>query len=206
MKRMISLFVVAVVFAACNVLNAQEYGADDYSGMTTASVAQQGIPAVEETQPAATADDSSDDGVKCFWGYRWYRRCTYYTPIVYYYRPVVTYWRWTYSYRYSYTYRYISFYKSMDAKSATDENGILIEKNPVSGTPLASLGIVKGDVITAIDGTPITHPSQLEKITADSNVKVIRAKSNSSENVQANRSSVGNNDTAQTSEYGAFEY
>lgn len=161
MKKMLVLMVCAAGFMTGN-LNAAEYGENDYTGTTAVETA------APEVQGEAAAGEEVSDEVKCFFRYRW---CSYYyyRPVVYYYRPV--YYRY---YRGLYTYRYVTFYKSADIKSATNDTGVLMEESPKAGTPLAAHGIVKGDVITHIDGQKITDPAQIDKITADSKLVVLK--------------------------------
>lgn len=192
MKKMIILMVCSVAGFMVGSLNAEEYGENDYTGMI--SVQQTEAPAVQEETTAA----ESSDGVKCFFRYRW---CNYYwyRPVVYYYRPV--YYTWYRTRVYSYTYRYVTFYKSGCIKSATNDTGVLMEGNPQAGSPLAAHGIVKGDVITHIDGQKITDPAQIDKITADSQLVVLKVNG-------------GTNPTGSSApqapeveyEYGAWEY
>ncbi|MDO4627773.1 MAG: hypothetical protein Q4C70_01180 [Planctomycetia bacterium] len=188
-----NLVILACVFAGamgCSLF-AEEYGANDYTGETAVVEASNAAPSEAAVEEA--------DGVKCFWGWRCWRRY-YYRPVCYYYRPVV----WTYTYRPVYTYAYscVTFYKSMDAKSATEDTGILMTATPEADTPLAAHGIVKGDVITHIDGKAITHPSQIDKITANSDLVVVKV--NGKENAE---NAVAPSGAPEVSyEYGAFEY
>ena len=46
---------------------------------------------------------------------------------------------------------------------------------PKEGTPLANLGIERGDSIVKIDGNYIVNPAQINDITENSFLKVIKA-------------------------------
>ncbi len=193
MKKILISAVAAVLVSAGSSLFAQEYGAFDYAG----NGASQSAPAATSA-PVADTQDESDAQVKCFWGWRWYS-CYYYRPTYFYYRVYVPFYRYTYSYRYSYRYTFVRFYKSADVKSSTNDLGAMINENPQKGTPLAMLGIAKGDVITHIDGKKIVDPKQLDGITAQSKLVVVKAKSgtNPADAVAPRAPEV---------EYGAYEY
>ena len=176
--------------------NADEYGENDYTG--NVAVEATAAPAAEGNVAAPSAEQTDDNGVKCFWRYRWYRSY-WYTPVVYYYTPCTYY--YTYYRYYSYSYRYVRFYKSADVKSATNDMGVLMDEAPKAGTPLAAHGIEKGDVITHIDGRAITNPEQVEKITKDSNLVILKA--NGGTNAAG---AVAPQAPAVAYEYGANEY
>ncbi len=190
MKKTLISAATAVLVSVGGSLFAQEYGAFDYAG----NGASQPVAAA----PVADAQDESDAQVKCFWGWRWYS-CYYYRPTYFYYRVYVPFYRYTYSYRHSYRYAFVRFYKSADVKSATNDLGAMISENPQKGTPLAMLGIAKGDVITHIDGKKLVDPKQLDDITAQSKLVVVKVKSGTNPaGAVAPR--------APEVEYGAYEY
>lgn len=189
---MISLAVIVAASCMFGMAQGAEYGENDYTGMV--SVPQAEAPETE------VFGESDEDGVKCFLRYRWYR-CYWYRPVVYYYRPVYYYRTYTVTRYYTYRYRYISFYKSFDTKSATNDTGVLMTETPAAPTPLAAHGIQKGDVITHIDGKAITNPEQLDKITATSQLVVLKVNGGKNpEGMAAPRV------PSVSYEYGAFEY
>lgn len=201
MKKIVSLIVVAVATLTVSFVHADEYGANDYTGTTgTTAWTAESTAAAAPTAAENASDDATDGDVKCFWGRRY---CCwnyyYYTPCVYYYRPCTYYYRYTYSPVYYYRYRYITFYKSADVKSATNEGGIIINENPQSGTPLAAQKVVKGDVITQINGKSVTDPRQIDEITAESKLVVLKFNdgTNPSEAIAPG---------VPAAEYGSFEY
>ncbi|MDO4573933.1 MAG: hypothetical protein Q4D98_01830 [Planctomycetia bacterium] len=171
MKKMFVLVGCVVAGFVVGNLNAAEYGENDYTGTVPMEQAEAPAAPIAPDATPVSEGNESEDGVKCFFRYRW---CGYYyyRPVYYYYRPV--YYRWYRTYYYRYTYRYITFYKSADVKSATNDTGVLIEEAPLAGTPLAAHGVVKGDVITHINGQKITDPAQIDTIAADSKLVILK--------------------------------
>ena len=53
--------------------------------------------------------------------------------------------------------------------------GARLVSEPEHGSPLRQLGLEQGDVITRLDGTPVTDTDELEKHILDTNVRYIRA-------------------------------
>ena len=90
----------------------------------------------------------------------WYYRC-------YYYRPV-------YYYTCYYSYSYVVFYNGVNDAESNGSAGLRIEKSPKSGSALAKLGIRSGDIITKIDGRAVNSSSDLEKVTASSDLQYLR--------------------------------
>lgn len=125
-----------------------------------------------DTEPnyksAAFNDSDAEGAVKCWnWYYRPIRRVYTWRPR--YYRPYYTYYRY-YSRYYTTYFRWtrITIYKG------ADNNGAMLDATPAAGSPLAAQGLRKGDIITAIDGKPLTSLSDLEHVTASSRLSVIK--------------------------------
>ena len=168
MKKFIASIAIAIISAfalTSSVVNAEEYGENDFSGET--AVAQAEDTANQEIQE--NSDDEDAAFAKCCF-YRSYR--SYYTP-VYYYRPVV--YRPVYYYTVSYRYYYspVVYYAAACYKSAATR-GIKMNANPPAGSPLALQGIEAGDVITAVDGHAIRSASQLDGITVNNKLTVLK--------------------------------
>ena len=50
-----------------------------------------------------------------------------------------------------------------------------IVSDPMAGSPLAQLGLTTGDVITRLDGIPVTNTAELERHIFDTKVRFVRA-------------------------------
>ncbi len=160
----VTLFVVAFTFTAASFAAEKEYGANDYTGETSA------IQSPEEiTYQLGDENDNSAEFAKCFFFRRY---ATYYTPVVYY-QPVVYVPVYYYTVTYRYYYSPVVYYAAACYKSAATR-GIRINQNPPANSPLATQKIVKGDVITQVDGAPIRSASQIDKITAQSKLTVMK--------------------------------
>lgn len=166
MKKFIAAIAIAIISAVSftAVASAAEYGDNDYTGESAAVETLDG-------QNADAQENTDEDAAfaKCFF----YRRyCSYYTP-VYYYRPVV--YRPVYYYTVCYRYYYspVVYYAAACYKSAATR-GIKMNATPAAGTPLAAHGIVAGDVITAIDGRAIRSASQLDSVTVNNKLTVLK--------------------------------
>ena len=168
MKKFLASIAAAIISAVVftsSFANAEEYGADDFTGETAIAQADE---AVNEEIQENTDDEDAAFAKCCF-----YRRCrSYYTP-VYYYRPVV--YRPVYYYTVCYRYYYspVVYYAAACYKSAATR-GIKMNANPPAGSPLAAQGIEAGDVITAIDGHAIRSASQLDSITVNNKLTVLK--------------------------------
>ena len=167
MKKFIASIAIAIISAAAftaSAAHAEEYGENDFTGETAVQAEDLANENVQEN-----ADDEDASFAKCCF----YRRyCSYYTP-VYYYRPVV--YRPVYYYTVCYRYYYspVVYYAAACYKSAATR-GIKMNANPPAGSPLAAQGIVAGDVITAIDGRAIRTASQLDGITVNNKLTVLK--------------------------------
>lgn len=120
---------------------------------------------------AAFSSSDTDGTVKCFrWYYRPVVRPVVWRPV--YYRPYYTYYRYyVRPYRCHFTWTTITVYKSL-SKSASDSNGAMLDSDPEPGSPLATQGLRKGDIITAVDGQPLTSLQDLNRVTANSRLSV----------------------------------
>ena len=90
----------------------------------------------------------------------WYYRCYYYRPIYYY--------------TCYYSYSYVVFYNGVNDAQSNGDAGLRIEKAPKSGSALAKLGIREGDIITKINGRAVKSSTDLEQVTASSDVRFLR--------------------------------
>lgn len=130
---------------------------------------------VEMNRPTAVKSvsmaSSTADKTKCFLtgGYRYYYY-GYYYPRIYYYPVCYTY---TYGYTY-YCYSYVTFYKGLKSTEEIGVRGLRMEKSPENGTPLAKLGVKKGDIITEIDGKPVKSEKDMSKVTENSKLTVLK--------------------------------
>ncbi|MBO7678878.1 MAG: PDZ domain-containing protein [Thermoguttaceae bacterium] len=113
----------------------------------------------------AVNDGKFEVSTNC-WCYYYYR---YYTPVVYY-RPVVY-----YTYPCYYSCRYVWFYNGENDTKSNGLSGLRMEKSPEAGTPLAKLGIKAGDIILKIDGRSVKSAADLDKVTENSDLNVLRA-------------------------------
>lgn len=119
--------------------------------------------------------------------YRCYYR--YYRPYVYY-RPVC--------YRYYYIYRYVIFYNGVESTESNGQKGCLLSQTPDVATPLGKQGIKKGDIITHINGRKIESAADLDSITENSRLTVLKSKNTSSSQKESSRQAILD------SLYGAF--
>ncbi len=122
--------------------------------------------ATQDYKGAAFKGGDNDGTVKCW---RWYYRPTYYTyywrPV--YYRPYYCYYRYWCVPCYAYcSWTTVAIYKGAENK------GAVLDTEPTAGSAMQSLDLHKGDIITAIDGKPLTSLSDLKNITANSNLTV----------------------------------
>ena len=137
--------------------------------------------AVEINRPTAvesmSLESNSVDKTKCLLlgGFRRYYYGYYYPRIYYYpvYRP-------TYYYDYSYyCYSYVTFYKGLDNTEEIGLRGLRMEDNPAPDTALAKLGVKKGNIITEIDGVPVKSEKDMNKVTENSKLTVLKGDSES---------------------------
>ncbi|MDR1384577.1 MAG: PDZ domain-containing protein [Planctomycetaceae bacterium] len=117
----------------------------------------------------AFSSDDADGTVKCwFWYYRPTYRLYYWRPV--YYRPAYYYYRY-YTYRTYFRWSTYVVYKGL-SKGTENGNAAILDADPDSGSPFAAHGLRKGDVITAIDGKPVTSLADLNQVTANSKLTV----------------------------------
>ncbi|MBE6427051.1 MAG: hypothetical protein E7028_00430 [Planctomycetaceae bacterium] len=72
-------------------------------------------------------------------------------------------------------YLYLGYYGAYCQSTGTLNICVLMLDTPKEGTPLANLGIERGDSIVKIDGNYIVNPAQINDITENSFLKVIKA-------------------------------
>ncbi len=120
---------------------------------------------------------------------RYYYYYRYYRPVVYY-RPVYYY---SYTTTYYYSYRYVVFYNAMNDQNSNGSKGFLLEKTPDAETPLAKLGIKKGDIITKINGKPLNSVADIDNINEKSDLTVLKSSVSSVRSSEEKPSTSGSN-------------
>ena len=131
-----------------------------------------------------TTVDEDENFEKRFWigcvrprVFRWYYRPVVVRPVVWrpaFFRPVIVYHRyWVPVYHTHFTWTTITTSTTFH-KSANDTNGAMLDSNPAPGTPLAELGLRRGDIITHIDGRSLQSLQDLNRATVDSEVRFMR--------------------------------
>jgi len=115
----------------------------------------------------AFSDNDTEGAAKCWRVY--YRPRIYYRPVwrPVYYRPYYYYYRHYCPVWYTYfTWTTITVYKGGES------NGAMLDSDPRPGSVLAAQGLRKGDIITSIDGKPLSNLSDLKNVTANSRFTV----------------------------------
>jgi len=131
-----------------------------------------------------TTVDEDENFEKRFWigcvrprVFRWYYRPVVVRPVVWrpaFFRPVIVYHRyWVPVYRTHFTWTTITTSTTFH-KSAADTNGAMLDSDPAPNTPLARLGLRRGDIITSIDGRPLQSLQDLNRATVNSRVGFTR--------------------------------
>jgi membrane-associated protease RseP (regulator of RpoE activity) len=174
MKRTIFVlaFAVLVGLVASNVSAQPQNFADQVKELNQSfseSDVFYNVDSEKDYNEKAFSSNDADGTVKCwFWYYRPTYRLYYWRPV--YYRPAYYYYRY-YTYRTYFRWSTYVVYKGL-SKGTENGNAAILDTDPVSGSPFAAHGLRKGDVITAIDGKPVTSLADLNQVTANSKLTV----------------------------------
>jgi len=171
MKKIIAALTLGTLcFFAANVSNAQPGSAENLVRAQAQAFSESDVFYNVDTdtnyKAAAFSDADAEGTVKCWrWYYRPYYR--YYTWRPVYYRPAYYY----YSYYVPTWYISCSWTNVVVYKGASG-SGAMINSDPPANSPLAAKGLRKGDIITAINGQPLTNLADLKQVASDAELTV----------------------------------
>ena len=158
------MMVLGLTAGFCAVNAAQSESAKPYEVTVAENNEMQTLKAVD----CAINDGKIEAATNCWCYYTYYRPVIYYRPVVYY----------RCYYRCYYSCRCVCFYNGVNDTKSNGKMGLRMEESPEDGTPLAKLGVRAGDIITKIDGRAVKSAADLDKVTANSDLKVLRGSGN----------------------------